>query len=104
MNAVVGTVELLFGQWSEKFLESQAITVKALRPVETHAFQVNSLLGQVRKELAEQASMQSDLNDVNDSIRTRVLVFGFISVAIMGISTYLQVRYLKNFFRHKKII
>ena len=53
MNAVIGTVELLFGEWTEKFLESQAITVKALRPVETHAFQVNSLIGQVRKELAE---------------------------------------------------
>ena len=44
------------------------------------------------------------LTDSSDSIRMRILVFGFISVAIMGISTYLQVRYLKNFFRHKKII
>ena len=103
-NAVVGTVELQFGEWSPKFLESEAITVKALRPVETHAFQVNTLIGRVRKEISEQSQRNMQLSDSSDSIRTRILVFGLISVAIMGISTYLQVRYLKNFFRHKKII
>jgi hypothetical protein len=49
-------------------------------------------------------SSEVALSDQNDSIKSRVVVFGIISVLIMGISTFLQVKYLKNFFRYKKII
>ena len=44
------------------------------------------------------------LSTHNEKIATRVIVFGIISITLMGISTYMQVKYLKNFFRYKKII
>jgi len=62
------------------------------------------MVEQIRKELGSLVKQEMLLSDQNDSIKTRVIVFGIISVLIMGVSTYMQVKYLKNFFRYKKII
>ena len=68
------------------------------------AFKVNEMVTQLRTELSALVASEVKLSDANDSIKSRVFVFGVISVFVMGISTFLQVKYLKNFFRHKKII
>ena len=47
---------------------------------------------------------EENLKEQNQKIKSRVIMFGVISVIVMGISTYLQISYLKNFFRYKKII
>ena len=47
---------------------------------------------------------EENLKEENTQIRARVVVFGVISIIVMMISTYLQITYLKNFFRYKKII
>jgi hypothetical protein len=47
---------------------------------------------------------EEKLKDANTKIKTRVVIFGLISVFVMGASTYMQVTYLKSFFRSKKII
>jgi hypothetical protein len=65
---------------------------------------VNDMIGKLRSELSELIKNEVQLSEQNDSIRSRVMVFGVISIIIMGVSTFLQVKYLKNFFRHKKII
>jgi hypothetical protein len=44
------------------------------------------------------------LKEANTKIKGRVVILGLIAVAVMGVSTYLQVSYLKNFFKNKKII
>ena len=77
---------------------------KHLKPVEMQAFKVNEMVTQLRQELSSLVASEVKLSDANDSIKSRVFVFGVISVIVMGISTFLQVKYLKNFFRHKKII
>ena len=77
---------------------------KHLKPVEMQAFKVNEMVTQLRSELSALVASEVKLSDANDSIKSRVFVFGVISVFVMGISTFLQVKYLKNFFRHKKII
>ena len=77
---------------------------KHLKPVEMQAFKVNEMVTQLRTELSALVASEVKLSDANDSIKSRVFVFGVISVFVMGISTFLQVKYLKNFFRHKKII
>lgn len=73
-------------------------------PVEAQAYKINEMINQVRKEMSEQVKNEVILSDHNESIKSRVMVFGVISMVIMGASTFLQVKYLKNFFRHKKII
>ena len=90
------------GQFSDE--RSQQITKQHLRPVEQQAAKVNAMVEQIRKELGSLVKQEMMLSDQNDSIKTRVIVFGIISVLIMGVSTYMQVKYLKNFFRYKKII
>ena len=77
---------------------------KHLKPVEMQAFKVNEMVSQLRQELSALVASEVKLSDANDSIKSRVFVFGIISILVMAISTFLQVKYLKNFFRHKKII
>lgn len=72
--------------------------------MEAQAFKINEMIDQVRKEMSEQVKNEVILSDQNESIKSRVMVFGVISMIIMGTSTFMQVKYLKNFFRHKKII
>ena len=47
---------------------------------------------------------EDGLKTQNEKIKNRVVIFGVVSIIVMLISTYLQVTYLKNFFRYKKII
>lgn len=47
---------------------------------------------------------EESLKEANQKIKSRVLIFGAISVIVMAATTYLQITYLKNFFRYKKII
>ena len=44
------------------------------------------------------------LKSENQLIKSRVVTFGLISIGVMIVTTFLQVKYLKSFFRHKKII
>ena len=68
------------------------------------AAKVNSMIEQLRTELSNLVASEVELSNQNESIKSRVIVFGIVSVAIMAGSTFMQVKYLKNFFRHKKII
>lgn len=105
-NTDVGTVSFELtvksGEWSDD--HAQAITKKHLRPVELQAYKVNEMIGQLRTELGNLVSSEVQLSDQNENIRSRVLIFGVISIFVMAVSTVLQVKYLKNFFRYKKII
>ena len=105
-NKDVGAVEFELtvksGDWSDD--HAKAITAKHLRPVELQAYKVNEMIGQLRSELGSLVASEVQLSDQNESIRSRVLVFGCISIFVMAVSTLLQVKYLKNFFRYKKII
>ena len=90
------------GEFSDE--RAQAITKKHLKPVEQQAAKINAMVEEIRKELGALVVNELQLSDQNDSIKTRVIVFGIVSILIMGVSTYMQVKYLKNFFRYKKII
>ena len=61
-------------------------------------------LEQIRAELGSLVVSEESLKDENSKIKNRVVIFGLISVFVMALSTFLQVKYLKNFFRYKKII
>ena len=58
----------------------------------------------MRNELSMLIVNEEALKNENALIKGRVVTFGFISVGVMIATTYLQITYLKNFFRHKKII
>ena len=83
---------------------SNIVTKKHLKPVELQAQKVIDMVEQIRNDLGSLVVNEERLKDANTKIKTRVVIFGLISVAVMGASTYLQISYLKNFFRNKKII
>ena len=83
---------------------SNIITKKHLRPLEIQAQKVQDMVKQLRQELSYLVQNEENLKEQNNKIKSRVLIFGVISIIVMGASTYLQITYLKNFFRYKKII
>ncbi len=83
---------------------SNIITKKHLRPIEVQAQKVQDMVRQLRSELSYLVQNEENLKEQNQKIKSRVIMFGVISVVVMAVSTYLQISYLKNFFRYKKII
>ena len=83
---------------------SNIVTKKHLKPVELQAQKVIDMVEQIRNDLGSLVVNEERLKDANTKIKTRVVIFGLISVAVMAASTYLQITYLKSFFRNKKII
>ena len=80
------------------------MTKKDLKPVELQAEKIKDKLTNVRAELTLLTMTEEKLKEENEKIRTRVVLFGVISIVVMLSSTYMQVTYLRNFFRNKKII
>ena len=80
------------------------VTKKHLKPVELQAQKVQDMVEQLRTEMTNLVMSEENLKNENAKIKSRVMIFGAISVAIMAVATYLQVSYLKHFFRYKKII
>jgi len=44
------------------------------------------------------------MRKTSESINFRVRFFSYVSVIILGVVTYLQVTYLKRYFRKKKLL
>jgi hypothetical protein len=83
---------------------SNIITKKHLKPIELQAQKVQDMVKQLRQELSYLVMNEENLKEQNQKIKSRVLIFGIISIVVMAASTYLQITYLKSFFRYKKII
>ena len=47
------------------------------------------MIDQLRSEMSSLVASEVAISDQNESIKSRVVVFGIISVTIMGISTFL---------------
>ena len=62
------------------------------------------MIEQLRNELTMLIVSEESLKSENQKIKSRVVTFGIISIVVMILSTYMQITYLKNFFRYKKII
>lgn len=101
---VAGTFEFMIQTGVEAKDYTNIITKKHLRPIEVQAQKVQDMVKQLRQELSYLVQNEENLKEQNQKIKSRVLIFGVISVIVMASSTYLQISYLKNFFRYKKII
>ena len=68
---------------------SNIVTKKHLKPVELQAQKVIDMVEQIRNDLGSLVVNEERLKDANTKIKTRVVIFGLISVAVMAASTYL---------------
>ena len=80
------------------------MTKKHLKPVELSAQKIADMIEQLRTEMNNLIISEETLKSENKLIKSRVMTFGVISLVIMAVSTYIQITYLRNFFRYKKII
>ena len=62
------------------------------------ALRVNEMIAHLRTEMSALVASEVQLSNQNESIRSRVFIFGIVSVIVMAMSTFMQVRYLKTFF------
>ena len=83
---------------------SNIVTKKHLKPVELSAQKIADMIEQLRTEMNNLIISEEILKSENKLIKSRVMTFGVISLVIMAVSTYIQITYLRNFFRYKKII
>ena len=83
---------------------SNIVTKKHLTGVELQAQKIKDSLDMIRGEMDGLRITEDGLKVQNEKIKNRVVIFGVVSIIVMLLSTYLQVTYLKNFFRYKKII
>ena len=65
---------------------------------------IKDALEMVRDDMEGLRYTEEGLKAENEKIKNRVVIFGIVSIVVMLVTTYLQVTYLKNFFRYKKII
>jgi hypothetical protein len=68
---------------------SNIITKKHLRPIEVQAQKVQDMVRQLRTELTYLVMNEENLKEQNQKIKSRVIIFGVISVIVMATSTYL---------------
>ena len=68
---------------------SSIVTKKHLRPVELQARKVQDMIGQLRNELSMLIVSEENLKSENAKIKSRVVIFGIVSVVVMLASTYL---------------
>lgn len=101
-NELEAEITIKTGEFSAD--KSEKITAKHLAPVELEASRVDEMIKAIREDMHQLIIHEDEISGKNSSIKTRVFVFGIISIAIMSVSTFLQIKYLKNFFRYKKII
>ena len=75
-----------------------------LKPIELQTKKIVDKIEKIRKQLGNLVIGEERLKETNSKIKFRVVVLGFISVTVMAVTTFLQVTYLKKFFRNKKIM
>ena len=65
---------------------------------------VERLTSQLHHELNFLRQKEEDMRDANEATSTKIVVFGIITLVILIFSSFMQVNYLKKFFKAKKII
>jgi len=58
----------------------------------------------VLKEMRYMEGRERRMRQTSDSINSRVRYFSYISVSVLLVVTYIQVTYLKRYFRKKKLL
>jgi hypothetical protein len=80
------------------------VTRGHLKPVELEAKKIEDLIVEVQQELENNLTFEMASQSKQSDIKSNVAWFGALSILVMAIATYIQVTYLKNFFKYKKII
>lgn len=97
-------ISWVFSTGSQAIDYDNIVQKKHLKPVELSAQKSLDMIEQLRKQLGDLVVDEERLKEGNQKIKTRVVILGLLAVAVMAISTWFQILYLKNFFRNKKII
>ncbi|GBG32951.1 Transmembrane emp24 domain-containing protein [Hondaea fermentalgiana] len=75
-----------------------------LKPLSAEVIRIQETIRDVRHELTALKQREAEMRDMNESINTRVSLFSFFSIAVVGSLGAWQIMYLKSYFQRKKLI
>mmetsp|Transcript_17775 Transcript_17775/g.35097 ORF Transcript_17775/g.35097 Transcript_17775/m.35097 type:complete len:209 (+) Transcript_17775:272-898(+) len=75
-----------------------------LKPLSAEVIRIQETIRAVRQELTALKQREAEMRDMNESINSRVTLFSFFSVAVVGSLGVWQIIYLKSYFQRKKLI
>jgi len=91
-------------EYEKKLAKKHEVRKEHLTPLES---QFDAVTTTVREVLAEMSHMQireQRMKHTTDSTNTRIRYFSYISISILFGVTYLQITYLKGYFKKKKVL
>lgn len=81
-----------------------AAKVKNLKPLEARIQHIEDLVAGIRTDSTWLADYRARMNDYNKSIMSSIIWFNIAVTVLLAILSYVQVVYLKKYFRTRKIV
>jgi hypothetical protein len=83
---------------------SGAASDKDLEPVERQLRKLDRLMNSVKRTTSFIVAKEDQKISEADSIPSKLYTFSLITLVVMSVVAFIQVKYMKNFFRSKKLI
>jgi len=84
--------------------EKPIVDDSEIKAMERQTFKLKDLSAYLHKEMADLRKTSNDEQIISNATTTRVIIFGVLSVLIILGSAFIQIVYLRSFFRQKKIM
>ncbi len=79
-------------------------TKKNIRPLETQVRHLEEIVAGIRRDESWLSRRQEEMRALNESTATQVLWFNIVSIVVLVSMGIIQIWYLKNYFREKKLM
>jgi hypothetical protein len=83
---------------------TNAASDKDLQPIDKQLQRLERLMGSVKKTTSFIVSKEDVKISEADSVPGKLYTYSFITIGVMVLVSFVQIKYLKNFFKNKKLI
>jgi len=106
IDEVQKTIALIVhqGKASDEIDSSEIATRKNLEPIEQDVKKIEDIAQNVLSEFSFQSPRAEEIHSHNESTHSKISYLSILSFSIFVISICVQLKYLKTYFRHKKVI
>jgi len=95
---------LLISEFEEKLRNKHILKKEHLTPIENHFEQSIVSAKSIINEMMMLEKRESRMRHTSDSVLKRIRYFSYVSIAILLGVTWLQITYLKGYFKKKKVL
>ena len=95
---------IIVSEYMEKLRKRHVIKKEHLTPLERTFDEGIALMHSVKDEMHFMTKREARMKQTTDAINSRLRYFSYLSIIILASVTYVQITYLKSYFRKKKIL